>query len=209
MKPLPADSRDLERTHRLPIATAGEEQRAPDESGIRVATGSPHREALSRHPADGHRLARPYPMSQGTRRAFRALIVALCPPSPAPQFPDLTDRVEQGARRFITYMHPVVAWVMAVGIVLLDLLPVLSLARSQRLFRLAPEDAASYLRDLAHTRFTPLRTLIAGIRGLVLSVYFDQSEVHAALGYAPVPFIRERMVKRHSLMKSTPSGRRS
>jgi hypothetical protein len=35
---------------------------------------------------------------------------------------------------------------------------------------------------------------------MVLSVYFDQSEVHAAMRYAPVPFIKSRLDARSRLL---------
>jgi len=42
--------------------------------------------------------------------------------------------------------------------------------------------------------------IYGGATMLVLSVYFDQEEVHRALKYAPVPFMRDRIRVRASLV---------
>ncbi|MNC92104.1 hypothetical protein D3C83_84730 [compost metagenome] len=53
---------------------------------------------------------------------------------------------------------------------------------------------------MVHGRYAFLRTLVVAVRGLVLSAYFDQDEAHKALGYAPIPFIRERIQRRQLLL---------
>jgi hypothetical protein len=191
----------------LPLASVDLQKSPSDgESGIRVATGALEKGILARHPMDGFKMADPYPMGPSTLRALRALIVALCPTLPAPQPADLLERVEQGARRFMAYMNPAVAWLMCVCIRILDLLPLVLLQAPRRLVRLSPEQARRFITQLSHTRFSLVRTVLAGLRGLVLSVYFDQSEVHAQMGYAPVRFIRERLALRRSLLEATEGG---
>jgi hypothetical protein len=162
--------------------------------------------ALERHPKDGFRLAEPYPLGDGALRTLRALVLALCPPAPAPRSPDLMNRVEVGARRLLRYMHPVVARTLALGLSLLDWLPVLTLASALRLHRLDGARARKLVGAWARSPFRLLRLLIVGVRGLVLSVYFDQSEVHAAIRYAPVPFLKSRLARRAELLsvRSTP-----
>jgi hypothetical protein len=46
-----------------------------------------------------------------------------------------------------------------------------------------------------------LRTLVFVVRGLILSVYFDQSEVHRALGYDPEAFMNGRIALRRRLLQ--------
>lgn len=160
--------------------------------------------SLDRHPKDGYQLAEPYPMGESTRRGLRALIVALCPSSPAPLPADLIDRVEATTRRFMQYMHPLVSRGLWFVLVLLDFAPLFFSGVGRRLHELDSLKARTIVRALAHTRFAPLRTAILGIRGLVLSTYFDQQEVHEAIGYHPVPFIRDRLERRRLLTEVAP-----
>jgi hypothetical protein len=170
------------------------------ERSLRLAVLQAGPPSLERHPNDGWRLADPYPLGVAARRSLRALIDALCPQAPAPRSPDLEDRVELGARRLLAYMHPLVARALAVGLVLLDWLPLLTFRFARSLHRLPRASASMLLAGWAKSRVKALRLLIQGVRSLVLSVYFDQSEVHAAIGYAPAPFISERMRLRAQLL---------
>lgn len=141
-------------------------------------------------------------MGRATRRAFVALIAAVCPPAPAPASADISMRVEEGARRFIACMHPIVARLLSLCILVLDFLPLLSFRAPRRFSRLSSTEAAHFIRSLSHSRLAPVRILLAAMRGLVLSLYFDQSEVHAAIGYQPVAFMRERLSLRSALLAS-------
>jgi hypothetical protein len=167
---------------------------------LRLAEVGP---SLERHPNDGFRLADPYPLGAAALRTLRALVLALCPPAPAPHSADLMNRVELGARRLLRYMHPVVARTLALGLALLDWLPLLTLTSGLRLHRLDGARARKLLGKWARSPFRLLRLLIVGLRGLVLCVYFDQSEVHAAMRYAPVPFLKSRLAKRALLLNPT------
>lgn len=155
----------------------------------------------SRPPGQAVPFADPYPLSEGARRALYAVICAMCPPAPAPRSAELLRRVELGARRLFRYMHPVVARGLSLGLVLLDLLPLLTLSSRLRLHRLETAKASAFLSRCGRSPIKLLRLLIQGARGVILGVYFDQKEVHAALRYAPVPFIEGRMRLRADLLR--------
>jgi hypothetical protein len=124
----------------------------------------------------------------------------MCPPAPAPHSKALIERVDIGVRRMLSYMHPLVAWSMAVGFIVLDWLPIVTLQSTARLHRIKAERGSALLARWSRSRFKALRLLIQGARGVVLSVYYDQSEVHAAMHYAPAPFMRDRVQVRHKIM---------
>jgi hypothetical protein len=96
-------------------------------------------------------------------------------------------------------MHPVVARLLSLGFLILDLLPLLT--HSNRLHRLDTARASVLVARWARSPFKALRLLIQGARGMVLGVYFDQKEVHAALRYAPVPFIEGKVRLRAELLR--------
>ncbi len=156
---------------------------------------------LSRHPKDGWRPASPYPMSAAVAAGFRALIRVLLPPPPAPQTPDIVDRVELYVRRFMAHMHPLEARGMWLFIVLLDWAPLWTFRSFRRLRKLDPERAGEILTKIASSRRNFVRSIVISVRALVLSAYFDQDEVHRALGYSPVPFIKERVKLRRQLLR--------
>jgi hypothetical protein len=155
----------------------------------------------SRPPAASAPFADPYPLSRAARRALFALIYAMCPPAPAPRSTELFQRVELGARRLLRYLHPVVARALSLGLVVLDLLPVLTLSSRFRLHRLDAMRASALVARWAKSPFKVLRLLIQGARAVVLGVYFDQKEVHAALRYAPVPFFESKVRLRAELFR--------
>lgn len=162
---------------------------------VRVA-----RAPLSRHPDDGWQMAEPYPLGPGALSALRALIVTLCPSTPAPSSPELFRRVELHVLQHMRYMHPLVAWGFRLCLWLLDWAPRYLFVSVRRLQALGRRRASRLLSEMVSGRFAFLRTLVVAVRGLVLSAYFDQDEVHAAIGYAPVPFLRERVERRKALM---------
>jgi hypothetical protein len=156
---------------------------------------------LTRHPDDGWQNAEPYPMGSLARTAFRAVIRALCPPLPAPQIPDLVDRIELHVRGFMRYMHPLAARALWLAIFVLDWAPRLHFWSWHRLQGLDPSEGARFLSSLGTSKIQLFRTLLIGIRGAVLCAYFDQDEVHQALGYKPLPFISERLELRNKLLR--------
>lgn len=158
------------------------------------------RAPLARHPDDGWQLAEPYPLGATARRSLRALIVTLCPAAPAPSSPELFDRVELHVRHFLRYMHPVAAWGFRLCLILLDWAPRFLFVSVKRLHALGRARASRLLSEMVSGRFAFLRTLVVAVRGLVLSAYFDQDEVHQAIGYAPLPFMKERVERRRLLL---------
>jgi hypothetical protein len=95
-------------------------------------------------------------------------------------------------------MHPSVSRGLVLGLVVLDWLAVLTVR--SRLHRASSAAARAALAKWSSSRVALLRLLVMGLRSLVQSVYFDQDEVHAAIGYAPVPFQRRRIELRRSLL---------
>ncbi|HEX7671725.1 MAG TPA: hypothetical protein VF395_19160 [Polyangiaceae bacterium] len=189
-------------TSRPPRGTRGETKRhlslAP--VGKTKVTSS-----LDRHPTDGWQLAHPYPLGPRALRVLRLLVDTLCPSaaSRAPRSPELDERVFLGARRFLSYMHPTVSRGLAFGLVLLDFLPVLTLRARHTLHGSSRSEVTRLFSEWVTSRFTALRLLATGLRSLVLSVYFDQEEVHRALHYAPVPFMKDRILFRAKLLGPT------
>lgn len=158
---------------------------------------------LARHPDDGWLLADPYPMSEFVRRALTGVIHAICPPPPAPYSPKLVQNVELYVRRFMRYMHPLAARGLWLVILLLDLLP-LFLLKGSRLQKLEREQAAELLTRLSQSRIGLLRLMCTGVRGAILSGYFDQDEVHQVLGYTPIPFMGQRTALRQARLLRAP-----
>ncbi len=156
---------------------------------------------LSRHPHDGWKPADPYRMSERVRARFRALIAILLPPPPAPQLPDMIDRVELYVRRFMSHMHPLAARGMWLSIILIDWAPRLLLRSFKRLHRIDRHEASAILREMGESPNNLWRSLIVSVRALVLSAYFDQDEVHRAIHYSPVPFIKDRLKLRRRLLR--------
>jgi hypothetical protein len=157
--------------------------------------------ALMREPKDGWKPAEPYPMSERVREYFRALIRILLPPPPAPQAPDIVDRVEIYVRRFMAHMHPLAARGMWLSIVLLAWAPIFLVRSFRRLHHMQRERASALLGELAESKHNLVRSLVISVRALVMSGYFDQDEVHRAIHYSPVPFIKQRLKLRQSLLR--------
>lgn len=156
--------------------------------------------ALARRPADGWVRARPYAMSSPVRRAFHGLILAIVPPPPAPAPDDLVARIDAHVRLHMAYMHWTSARGLALVFLLVSWLPVALLWSGRPLHRLPRERAAALLTRLARSSSPLARTLVIAVRGSISSAYFDQDEVHRAMGYEPLPFLRERIARRAQLL---------
>jgi hypothetical protein len=157
--------------------------------------------AGGRHPSEGWLLAQPYPMGPFTRRAFRGLIRAICPTEPAPQLVDLEDRIEDHLRRLLRYMLPHVALGFCLAVIILDWAPIWRFVRFRRIQHMTREEGAAFLARLGASRSIFIRTLLLGVRGGILSTFYDQDEVHVALAYAPAPFIESRVELRRRLLR--------
>lgn len=158
------------------------------------------RAPLSRHPDDGWQLAEPGRLGPATLRSLRALIVTLCPSAPAPCSPALFARVELHVRQHMSYMPPLAGWGFRLCLWLLDWAPRFLFVSVKRLHALGRPRASRLLSAMVRGRVALLRTIVVAVRGLVLSAYFDQDEVHEALGYAPLPFLSERVARREHLV---------
>lgn len=157
-------------------------------------------ELAVRHPSDGWTPARPYPLGRAGRRALHGLIRLMCTTEGAPSVDPMMERLELQIRTLLRYMPRPVSWAVRAGIVLVDHSPRLLLASPRRLSGLDPAAGAQVLRRLATSPLRPVRELVQALRGLVLSTYFDQSEVHAAIDYAPGTFMRARIALRQRLL---------
>ena len=162
---------------------------------------APAKGPLKRRPDDGWIRADPWPMGQFGRQALRGVIKALIPPPPAPSPPDIVDRLEHYARFTMAYMPRMNARGVVILFWLLEFSPIWRFQGLRRLSRLPHLAAAEVLTGLTHSRLMVLRQLMLAVKGLVLPGYFDQDEVHEALGYSPVPFISKRVAFRQRLKK--------
>lgn len=156
-----------------------------------------------RHPNDGWIMGDVYPMSPFTKRALQGLARAMCPPAPAPQLGDLEARVRLQVGRMLRYMNPLVAFGFCIAVWLLDWSPLWRFESIHRVQSLEPARAADILGRLGFSRVPLVRLLVLGVRGMILSVYFDQDEVHAAMDYAPAPFIAQRIQLRARILEGT------
>jgi hypothetical protein len=154
-----------------------------------------------RHPDDGWIVADAYPMSGYTRRALAGLTRVMCPPAPAPQLDDLEARVAAQVGIMLRYMRPIVAFGFCAAVVILDWSPLWRLASWRRVRSLDAARAARILGEIGTSKLPGMRLLMLGVRGLILSVYFDQDEVHRAIHYAPVPFIEQRIALRKRILR--------
>jgi hypothetical protein len=159
-----------------------------------------------RHRSEGWIFAHRYAMPEFGRTALRGLIRAVCPPDPAPQLVDLEDRIEDHLLRFIQYMPRHVALGFCLAVILLDWAPLWTFTACKRLHRLDRGRAAAVIARLGESRSAMLRTMLLGVRGSILSTYYDQDEVHGALGYAPAPFIAARIDLRKRLLVERVTG---
>lgn len=153
-----------------------------------------------RNPQDGFVLADPIAMGPRSARALDAMVCALLPPAPAPRPAEVEARVAVHVRRMLAYMPPA----LRLGFVLLshviDWSPLWRLRSFRPLHRLTRAEASEILKGLSSSHLLGLRLLLLAPKAMILSTYYDQDEVHAALDYAPRAFIRERVVLRERLL---------
>jgi hypothetical protein len=154
---------------------------------------------LLRHPDDGFQMAEPYPMGAASVRMVRGQVLAMIPLAPAPAEPDLVDRIVAHVRVMMQYMPRLTARGFLLTMWLLELAPLWRFQALGRLSRLPRAKAHAVLRGLAASRLLPLRLLMLGPQGLILSTYFDQDVVHRRLDYEPRGFTRERIALRQKL----------
>ena len=176
-------------------------QTNPEETGSESSFGGGV-PALLRHPKDDWQLADPCRLSKGGMRRLRGLLKVFLPAtSPAPPFtPDLEDRIVDQLLRLIQYMHPMIRLGIRLSMWLVDWAPRWRLRSWRRLTKLDRERADKLLDQLGLSRLPIVRTTVFIVRGLVLSAYYDQPEVHQAINYEPIPFIKSRIELRNRLL---------
>lgn len=154
-----------------------------------------------RHPKDDWIFADPIAMGPRSERALRSIICALLPPPPAPRPADIETRVAVHVRRMLAYMPPAVRLGFVLLTHLIDWSPLWRLQGLRPLHGLEPGKASRILQGLSTSRWLGLRLMMLAPKAVILSTYYDQDEVHAALDYAPRPFIRERVAQRETLLR--------
>ena len=145
-------------------------------------------------------------MGPTTRKALHGVIGALCPRPPAPWSVELADKVELGVRVFMRYLPPAMGHGFGPLMLLLDWSPVWRLRGLRPLHSWDREQGADLLQRLASSRVKLIRLMIVAARAAVLSVYYDQEEVHQALDYHPLPFLQGRADLRRKLMAGDKAG---
>jgi hypothetical protein len=178
----------------------------PDQVPVPTIHQAPPEVLAGRTPDDGWQLADPQPMGPVTRRALRAVVDALCPRPPAPWSEAMAERIEHGVRVFLRYLPPVLGHGFGPMVVLLDWSPLWRLRSVRPLHQHDRPWAAAHLQLLSTSRFKPIRLMIMAARAAVLSVYYDQDEVHEALDYDPMPFLQGRADLRRRLMEGQAAG---
>ncbi|MCA9773118.1 MAG: hypothetical protein KC466_11970 [Myxococcales bacterium] len=130
----------------------------------------------------------------GTRRRLnddeRTIVEAIAE-IVAPQDPDGPIRTSEpvdaadATAAIVEAMPPHVQTLTLLGFRLLDLLPLAILGAPRRMHRLDVATRTRYLTKLADHPLYGLRMLFKGSAGLVMSAYFADPRVHAAIGYLP------------------------
>jgi hypothetical protein len=159
---------------------------------------------LQRHPDDGWALARPMKVGAQMRGILLKLADAILPPNP--RLESTLEDVTQHALVCLQYMPRSTALFFLAGMRLLNWSPLWRL-RGVRPLTALPRDAARrQLVSASRSRWLPVRLLMYGPLGLFMSSYFDQDYVHRELGYAPVPFITQRIELRRAWVEGQEPG---
>lgn len=159
---------------------------------------------LERHPDDGWALASPMKVGARMRRVLLKLADAILPP--APRLESTLEDVTEHALTCLQYMPRSSALLFLMGMRLLNWSPLWRLRGFRPLTSLTSDAARSELIDASQSRWLPVRLLMYGPLGLFMSSYFDQDYVHAELGYAPVPFIAQRIELRRAWVEGREPG---
>jgi hypothetical protein len=163
---------------------------------------APEVHSIERHPQDGWTLAEPLSVSPASERALCSLVRALLPPPPAPRPADIEARVARHVRSMLQYMPRMLQLGFLLIARLLEFSPLWRLQALSRLSSLPAAQASQILAGIASSRLLPLRLMMLAPKAMVLSTYFDQDEVHAALDYEPRAFFRERIARRNELLEN-------
>lgn len=159
---------------------------------------------LQRHPDDGWALANPMNVGAQMRRVLLKLADAILPPSP--RLETTLEDVTRHALICLQYMPRSSALLFLLGMRLLNWSPVWRLRGFRPLTSLTRDAARRQLVSASRSRWLPVRLLMYGPLGLFMSSYFDQDYVHRELGYAPVPFITQRIELRQAWVEGREPG---
>ncbi len=172
--------------------------------GARPGTTPRSGATVTRPATPAWRLADPYPLRRGTRRAFRSIVRVVCPLEAGIGGDDIVDRVERQVRCLLQYLNPWLArgfWLLAL---LLDVAPLWRLRGIRRLHTLERDQAADALAGIMHSRSAMVRNAFFPLRAAILSAYYDQPEVQAAIGFAPEPWLKSRVQLRERILLGEP-----
>jgi hypothetical protein len=159
---------------------------------------------LERHPDDGWTLAVPMTVSARLHRVLLTLADAILPESP--RTGTTLEDVTRHALVSLQYMPRSSAVVFLWGMRLLNWSPLWRLKGLRPLTALPTEAAREHLRAATKSRWLPIRLLMYGPLGLFMSSYFDQDYVHRELGYAPAPFVADRITLRKKWLMGQEPG---
>lgn len=146
---------------------------------------------LERHPNDGWSLAAPMTVSARTRRVLMALANAILPDRPRTD--DTLETVTTHALVSLQYMPRSSALIFLLSMRLLNWSPLWRFRGLRPLIALPRDEARAHLEAATRSRWLGVRLMMYGPLGLFMSSYFDQDYVHDAIGYAPKPFVEERI----------------
>jgi len=144
-------------------------------------------------------------MGRLVREALRGVIRAACPLESGPKIPQIVDRVELQVRTLMQYMAPLTALGLCLVFVLVDWSQVWRLKGLRPLHSLPRKAAVRAARALSRMRWRAVQELMLAVRATVLAAYYDQPEVHFALGYHPKAWVRKRLALRRRLMAGKPT----
>lgn len=159
---------------------------------------------LDRHPDDAWTLAVPMPVSRRMHRVLLALADAILPESPR-----IESTLQDATRHTLVslqYMPRSSATIILVGMRVLEWSPLWRLRGVRPLSALPGDAARRHLLAITQSRWLPIRSLMYGPLGLFMSFYFDQDYVHRELGYAPAPFVEERIQLRRKWLRGEEPG---
>ena len=145
-------------------------------------------------------------MSARTLRVLGALSEAILPPPPAPRSAAIDARVITHVRVLLQYMPRITAFGFVLLLHLLNFAPIWRLRHLRPLTRLSAAEGSAVLHGIAVSRVLFIRILMLGPKGVLLSGYFDQDEVHGALDYEPLGFFRDRIALRRERLASGAMG---
>lgn len=143
-------------------------------------------------------------VSDRTHRLLCKLANCILPDRP--RAPGTLAEVTRQALVLLQYMPRSSARVFLWGMRALNWSPVWRFRGLRPLTSLPVESARRQLRGVAQSRWLPVRLLMYGPVGLFMSSYFDQDYVHREIGYAPVPFLSDRIELRRQWVEGREPG---